>query len=201
MAGSYAALSALLRAGGRGAEALTYAQVALEAKQRAFGLQHTEVAGAMLHLADLLRDLGRYTSAASACSALHPGINILLHRYAQEGCSAPGSTYVCCAGHVDRTLRRCCGGRDAKGSRACRRGGYLSSTAACRYEEAAGPARNVATALLLEAAIALCRGKPAGAEVAARQALDIRRRVNGAGSKEAAAPMCTLSDALRELGR
>lgn len=60
---------------------------------------------------------------------------------------------------------------------------------------------NVATALLLEAAIALCRGEPAGAEVAARRALDIRRRVNGAGSKEAAAPMCTLSDALRELGR
>jgi hypothetical protein len=85
-----------------------------------------------------------------------------------------------------------------------------------RYEEAAGPARsatamleqelgssnaNVATALLLEAAIALCHGEPAGAEVAARRALDIRQRVNGAGSKEAAAATCTLSDALRELGR
>ena len=60
---------------------------------------------------------------------------------------------------------------------------------------------NVATALLLEAAIALCCGKPTGAEVAARRALDIRRRVNGARSKEAASSMCTLSDALRELGR
>ena len=55
VASSYAALSALLRAGGRRAEALTYAQVALEAKQRAFGPQHAEVAAAMLHLADLLR--------------------------------------------------------------------------------------------------------------------------------------------------
>lgn len=60
VAGSYAALSALLRASGRRAEALTYAQVALEAKQRAFGPQHAEVAGSMLHLADLLRDLGRW---------------------------------------------------------------------------------------------------------------------------------------------
>ena len=59
VASSYAALSALLRAGGRRAEALTYAQVALEAKQRAFGSQHAEVAAAMLHLADILRDLGR----------------------------------------------------------------------------------------------------------------------------------------------
>ena len=62
VASSYASLSALLRTAGRRAEALTYAQVALEAKQRAFGPQHAEVAGAMLHLADLLRDLGRCTS-------------------------------------------------------------------------------------------------------------------------------------------
>ena len=61
MASSYAALSALLRVGGRRAEALTYAQVALEAKQRAYGPQHAEVAAAMLHLADILRDLGRYS--------------------------------------------------------------------------------------------------------------------------------------------
>ena len=62
MASSYASLSALLRAAGRRAEALTYAQVTLEAKQRAFGPQHVEVAGAMLHLADLLHDLGRCIS-------------------------------------------------------------------------------------------------------------------------------------------
>ena len=59
MSSSYASLSALLRTAGRRGEALTYAQVALEAKQRAFGPQHAEVAAAMLHLADLLRDLGR----------------------------------------------------------------------------------------------------------------------------------------------
>ena len=59
VASSYASLSALLRTAGRRAEALTYAQVALEAKQRAFGPQHAEVAGSTLHLADLLRDLGR----------------------------------------------------------------------------------------------------------------------------------------------
>ena len=62
VASSYASLSALLRTAGRRTEALTYAQVALEAKQRAFGPQHAEVAGAMLHLADLLRDLGRCIS-------------------------------------------------------------------------------------------------------------------------------------------
>lgn len=60
---------------------------------------------------------------------------------------------------------------------------------------------NVATALLLEAAIALCRGQAEAAETAARRALDIRRRAHGSGSKEAAAAMCTLSDTLRELGR
>ena len=60
---------------------------------------------------------------------------------------------------------------------------------------------NVATALLLEAAIALCRGEAAAAELAAQHALGIRKQAHGAGSKEAAAAMCTLSDALRELGR
>ena len=74
MASSYAALSALLRAGGRRAEALTYAQVALEAKQRAFGPQHAEVAAAMLHLADILRDLGRYLLLLCIlCKAPHLG--------------------------------------------------------------------------------------------------------------------------------
>ncbi len=60
---------------------------------------------------------------------------------------------------------------------------------------------NVATALLLEAAVALCRGDAAAAEVAAQRALGIRKQAHGAGSKEAAAAMGTLSDALRELGR
>ena len=67
-------------------------------------------------------------------------------------------------------------------------------------EPSANPA-NVATALLLEAAIALCRGDAAAAEAAAQRALSFRKQAHGAGSKEAAAAMCTLSDALRERGR
>lgn len=68
------------------------------------------------------------------------------------------------------------------------------------HEVGAHPA-NVATALLLEAAIALCRGEAAAAEVAAQRALGLRKQAHGAGSKEAAAAMCTLANALRELGR
>ena len=60
---------------------------------------------------------------------------------------------------------------------------------------------NMATALLLGATIALCRAEAAAAELAAQRALAIRKEAHGAGSKEAAAAMCTLSDALRELGR
>lgn len=59
VAGSYAALAALLRAAGRRGEALTYAHVAREAKQRAFPANHPEVAAAMLALADTLRDHAR----------------------------------------------------------------------------------------------------------------------------------------------
>ncbi len=59
MAGSYVALAALLRAAGRRGEALTYARVALDAKQRSFPPNHPEIAAAMLALADTLRDHAR----------------------------------------------------------------------------------------------------------------------------------------------
>ncbi|EIE24021.1 hypothetical protein COCSUDRAFT_47104 [Coccomyxa subellipsoidea C-169] len=59
VAGNYVALAALLRAAGRRGEALTYARVALEAKQRAFPPNHPEIAAAMLALADTLRDHAR----------------------------------------------------------------------------------------------------------------------------------------------
>ena len=101
---------------------------------------------------------------------------------------------------------RCSGQQSAL--RACR--------AVCRYEEAAGPAgsatamldaelgpgnANVATSLLLEAAVALCSDRAAFAQDCAERALDIRVQVHGSGSKEAAAAMCTLADALRDAGR
>ena len=60
---------------------------------------------------------------------------------------------------------------------------------------------NVATSLLLEAAVALCRGQAAYAQDCAERALDIRAQAHGSGSKEAAAAMCTLADALRDVGR
>ncbi len=59
VAGSYAALASLLRGAGRRGEALTYARVALEAKERAFPPGHPEHAVALLALADTLRDHAR----------------------------------------------------------------------------------------------------------------------------------------------
>lgn len=59
VAGSYAALASLLRAANRPEEALTYAKVALEAKERAFPPGHSEIAAALLALADLLREQAR----------------------------------------------------------------------------------------------------------------------------------------------
>ena len=60
---------------------------------------------------------------------------------------------------------------------------------------------NVATSLLLEAAVALCCDQAAYARDCAEQALEIRAQAHGPGSKEAAAAMCTLADALRDVGR
>ena len=60
---------------------------------------------------------------------------------------------------------------------------------------------NVATSLLLEAALALCCDQAAYAKDCAERALDIRVQVHGMGSKEAAAAMCTLADALHDVGR
>lgn len=54
---------------------------------------------------------------------------------------------------------------------------------------------------VLQASAALGAGTPQKAERLSRCALEIRRQALGAGSKEAAASMCTLADALRELGR
>jgi hypothetical protein len=59
VAASYAALGRLLSSAGRRPEALSYARVALEAKQRAFPPQHPEIAAALLALADILRDDAR----------------------------------------------------------------------------------------------------------------------------------------------
>ncbi len=53
----------------------------------------------------------------------------------------------------------------------------------------------------MQASAALGAGNAAEAERLARSALEVRRQSLGPGSKEAAAAMCTLSDALRELGR
>ena len=53
----------------------------------------------------------------------------------------------------------------------------------------------------MQASAALGAGYAAEAERLAQSALEVRRQSLGPGSKEAAAAMCTLSDALCELGR
>lgn len=75
VAGSYAALASLLRGAGRRGEALTYARVALEAKERAFPPGHPEVAAALLALADTLRDHARSALHLRAPACLCMGMN------------------------------------------------------------------------------------------------------------------------------
>jgi len=71
VAGSYAALASLLRCAGRRGEALTYARVSLEAKERAFPPDHPEIAAALLALADALRDAARSPSLALVWDSCH----------------------------------------------------------------------------------------------------------------------------------
>ncbi len=59
VAGSYAALAALLRAAGRGAEALAVARLAAAAQEGAAGVASPAAAAALLAVAEILADLGR----------------------------------------------------------------------------------------------------------------------------------------------
>jgi hypothetical protein len=59
VAGSYAALAALLRAAGRGAEALAVARLAAAAQEGAAGGASPAAAAALLAVAEILADLGR----------------------------------------------------------------------------------------------------------------------------------------------
>ena len=66
VAGSYAALAALLRGAGRAAEALAYARLVAAAHERAAGAGSPAAAAAVLAIAEILADMGR--SAPRACT-------------------------------------------------------------------------------------------------------------------------------------
>lgn len=59
VAGSYAALAALLRGAGQAEEALAYARVAAAAQERAAGAASPAAAAAVLAVSEILADLGR----------------------------------------------------------------------------------------------------------------------------------------------
>lgn len=71
VAGTYAALAALLRSAGRAAEALAYAQLAAAAQERAAGAGSPAAAAAVLAEAELLADLGRSAPGSEHFCAMH----------------------------------------------------------------------------------------------------------------------------------
>ena len=86
MAGTYAALAALLRGAGRAAEALAYAQLAAAAQESAAGARSPAAAAAALAVAEILADLGRSAPCSERFCAVSTWVTVPWSRLTKLPC-------------------------------------------------------------------------------------------------------------------